>query len=285
MFFVLLQVFMFQVAIHVGRKISAPSFPTPIENAPVRSTLQDARGSFQLGYDSGCEKQDDGSEKLKLKRQLSSDDISLRNLGSNMNKENIIKDLVDGEMTKRMSFADLGKQKVLGESKGIHLVYMNDKEEYPSKSSFLNKLGSTNGSSEKKTTFAMLPNTTTWQQQSTNQQHVENNGDATNTGSNVMNVQLNDIRMKLEEKRRHIESEKRRMEMAMNKQRQKVGQAAFLQAVAKVSSMVHSNTLYKVILHHCIMHLWLLMCYFHFFRSPISFTLLCSIFVITECSF
>lgn len=49
-----------------------------------------------------------------------------------------------------------------------------------------------------------------------------------------MNVQLNDIRLKLEEKRRHIESEKRRMEIAMNKQRQKVGKAAFLQAVVKV---------------------------------------------------
>lgn len=247
---------MFQVAVHVGRKISAPSFPTPIENAPVRSTLQDARGSFQLGYDNGCEKQDDGSEKAKLKRQLSSDDISLRNLGSNMNKENMIKDLVDGEVGKRMSFADLGKQKVLGgENRGIHLVYMNDKEEYPSKSSFLNKLGgggggTTNGSSsEKKTTFAALPNTTTWQQQSTNQQHADNNGDSNTTGGNVMNVQLSDIRMKLEEKRRHIESEKRRMEMAMNKQRQKVGQAAFLQAVAKVSRTVRSHTLYKVISH------------------------------------
>lgn len=91
----------------MGRKISAPSFP--VENVPIRSTYQDARGSFQLSYDEGREeKQDNGTEKLKLKRQLSSDDIAYRNL----NKENVIKDLVDGEMTKRMSFADLGKQKV-----------------------------------------------------------------------------------------------------------------------------------------------------------------------------
>jgi calmodulin-regulated spectrin-associated protein len=41
--------------------------------------------------------------------------------------------------------------------------------------------------------------------------------------------------MKLEEKRRRIESEKRRMEVVMSKQRQKVGKAAFLQAVTKVS--------------------------------------------------
>ncbi|KAG5885276.1 hypothetical protein JTB14_005815 [Gonioctena quinquepunctata] len=223
-----------EVAVHVGRKISAPSFPIPIENAPKRSTYQDARGSFQLGYDDCQEKQDNGTEKYKLKRQLSSDDIAFRNLSSNLavNKENIMKDLVDGEVNKKMSFADLGKQKVLGESKAIQLVYMNDKEDFPSKSSFYNKLGNTNGN-EKKTTFATLPNTTTWQQQSTQNQTGENNTDETTSPSNVMNVQLTDIRMKLEEKRRHIESEKRRMEMAMNKQRQKVGKAAFLQAVVK----------------------------------------------------
>lgn len=95
------------MTIHVGRKISAPTFPVAVENAPVRSTLQDARGSFQLGYDNGCEeKQDDGSEKVRLKRQMSSDDITL--------KKNLIKDLVDGDVGNRMSFADLGKQKPLG---------------------------------------------------------------------------------------------------------------------------------------------------------------------------
>lgn len=51
-----------------------------------------------------------------------------------------------------------------------------------------------------------------------------------------MASQLHNIRMKLEEKRRLIESEKRRMEVVMSKQRQKVGKAAFLQAVTKVSS-------------------------------------------------
>lgn len=99
---------------HVGRKISAPSFPTPVETVvPVRSTYQDARGTFQLGYDdNGCEKQDNGTEKPKLKRQHSSDDIGYRNIAVTVNKENMMKDLVDGEMSKRMSFADLGKHKV-----------------------------------------------------------------------------------------------------------------------------------------------------------------------------
>lgn len=66
-----------------------------------------------MGYDdNGYEKQDNGTEKLKLKRQLSSDDLGYRDIGTNMNKENIIKDLVDGDISKRMSFAELGKQKV-----------------------------------------------------------------------------------------------------------------------------------------------------------------------------
>lgn len=36
-----------EMGVHIGRKISAPSFP--IENPAVRSSLQDARGSIQLG--------------------------------------------------------------------------------------------------------------------------------------------------------------------------------------------------------------------------------------------
>lgn len=47
-------------------------------------------------------------------------------------------------------------------------------------------------------------------------------------------MQLLNIRLKLEEKRRLIESEKKRMELVVNKQRQKMGKAAFLQAVTKV---------------------------------------------------
>lgn len=57
-----------------------------------------------------------------------------------------------------------------------------------------------------------------------------------NGGNTIMASQLNNIRLKLEEKRRHIENEKRRMEVVMSKQRQKVGKAAFLQAVTKVKT-------------------------------------------------
>jgi len=58
--------------------------------------------------------------------------------------------------------------------------------------------------------------------------------DDASANNHIMASQLHNIRMKLEEKRRRIESEKRRMEVVMSKQRQKVGKAAFLQAVTKV---------------------------------------------------
>ena len=49
----------------------------------------------------------------------------------------------------------------------------------------------------------------------------------------VMSSELHNVRLKLEEKRRRIESDKRKMEMMMNKQRQKLGKEAFMQAVVK----------------------------------------------------
>lgn len=151
--------------------------------------------------------------------------------------------MVDGEVINRKKFDDLKKESLIEDEKGIQLVYMQqDKEDAQPKSSFLNKVGTTNGNSEKKTTtFAALPNTTTWQQQSSNSQPNADNSEEGSGSNHGMTSQLNDIRMKLEEKRRHIENEKRRMELAMNKQRQKVGKAAFLQAVVKVCFCIFTH--------------------------------------------
>ncbi|XP_039278881.1 patronin [Nilaparvata lugens] len=105
---------------------------------------------------------------------------------------------------------------------------------------------------KKTTTFATLPpqSTTTWQQQQQQQQQQQkpplllplSTANAADSQSEtesadgqggIMGSQLLNIRLKLEEKRRRIESDKRRMEAVMNRQRQKVGKAAFLQAVTK----------------------------------------------------
>lgn len=49
-----------------------------------------------------------------------------------------------------------------------------------------------------------------------------------------MACELNNIRLKLEAKKRQIENDKKKMEFVMSTRRQKVGKAAFLQAVTKV---------------------------------------------------
>lgn len=51
--------------------------------------------------------------------------------------------------------------------------------------------------------------------------------------ADAMAAQLNSVRLKLESRRKRIEDEKRKMEVVMARQREKVGQEAFLRAVVK----------------------------------------------------
>ena len=51
--------------------------------------------------------------------------------------------------------------------------------------------------------------------------------------TDAMAAQLNSVRLKLEQRRKRIEDEKRKMEVVMARQREKVGQEAFLRAVVK----------------------------------------------------
>lgn len=174
------------------RKISSASSVTIEPTLPARSSLADARGTIQIGYDSDGEKEDKETEKPQLKRQ-----------NSNTSSSN---------------------------SSGIQLQL----EEKRKLSSFA----------------SLTPSTTTWQQQSlvTNQITETRKKFSTNSvveslePSNVLGdinqplveeTKLSAVRLKLEEKRRHIEKEKRRIEAQMSKQLQKVGKAAFLQAINK----------------------------------------------------
>ena len=56
-----------------------------------------------------------------------------------------------------------------------------------------------------------------------------------------MAAQLNSVRMKLEQRRKRIEDEKRKMEAVMVKQREKVGQEAFLRAVVKGTVIINPS--------------------------------------------
>lgn len=59
-----------------------------------------------------------------------------------------------------------------------------------------------------------------------------------------LSSQMLNIRLKLEEKRKKIETEKRRMEINLKRQRQKLNNAAFLQAVSKVRASRNSIFFY-----------------------------------------
>ncbi|XP_036145008.1 patronin isoform X7 [Monomorium pharaonis] len=217
-----------ELGTHTGKRNTAAE-PT----LPARSSVQDAysSGVQHIIADNGY----GGGEEFRLRRQASNssldNNVALRQiLHSSAENDNGADGGGGGDtLTKFASFANLSRQ---SSEKGINFTYTEQDD-----AKFNRKHGQSNGNgnNEKKTTFATLPNTTTWQQQSNQQsQQMEQHSIDENGGNTVMASQLNNIRLKLEEKRRHIENEKRKMEVVMSKQRQKVGKAAFLQAVTKV---------------------------------------------------
>ncbi|XP_058832170.1 patronin-like isoform X6 [Topomyia yanbarensis] len=181
------------------RKISNTSLTSVEPATPVRSSLADARGSIQFGYDtdsSGNEKQDRDTEKPvpTLRRHNS----------TNLHSSSVEKDIIDGDMSSNFS----------GGSGGV--VSVADVETTP----------------RRKTSFATLPsNTTTWQQQAICVQKKDESADTQPGYEDASKIST--IKLKLEEKRRLIEQEKRRIETAWSKQLQTVGKQAFLQAINK----------------------------------------------------
>lgn len=173
---------------------------------PARSSVQDVYASgVQLilsdnGY-SNDEQQQQQISSSRLRRHPSNsslDNFALKNnqlLHSNSSSEKNDSELINkmstspgtgaatttttsgattlDSMTKLASFANLNRQT---SEKGINFTYTEqERDEAIVKSNLANKKhGQTNGNGfgEKKTTFATLPNTTTWQQQS-NQQNQQ----------------------------------------------------------------------------------------------------------------
>ncbi|XP_028172023.1 patronin isoform X3 [Ostrinia furnacalis] len=224
------------------RKISAPAGPLDY-NPPLRSSRQDIRGSIQFfhgDFQNGSQEEKPKMERQQsqpqtdseqpyfpIRRQLSSDTISLNQLGFSykgggdgffLND----RDATDGDGTKT-SFADLNRIRSNGDQ-GVQSPFGKD--------------GGGGGGERRKTSFSTPPpNTTTWQQQFLQQENQPNGDELSDDGQagggGAMAAQLNNIRLKLEEKRRRIEHEKRRMELDVSRQRQQLGQQAFLQAVTR----------------------------------------------------
>ena len=144
----------------------------------------------------------------------------------------------------KTSFAEIKKQKDSGEVSPVtylqHGSPMKNSTEKPGLKSAFHKVGPSNNShakQQKRTTFAALPNQTTWQESI--QKSAPAEGPDSNRNSEEgdavqpMATELMSIRMRLEERRRQIETEKRRMEMNWNKQRQRMGKQAFIAVISK----------------------------------------------------
>ena len=99
--------------------------------------------------------------------------------------------------------------------------------------SAISRPGSSQGSKEKKTTFSMLPNFTTWEQSAQKSEDDSQENGTEQQSDEMLASEMFEIKMKLEEKRKQIRSKKQTMEMQWNKQRQKVGKQVFMQVLAK----------------------------------------------------
>lgn len=153
-----------EVGAHIGKRSTTE--PT----LPARSSVQDvyASGVQHILSDNGY---GTGEEPSRLRRQASNsslDNVALRQILHS--SENDGAEGGGEAMAKMASFANLSRQ---SSEKGINFTYTEqEREDAVAKSSFtMKKHGQSNGNGngEKKTTFATLPNTTTWQQQSSQQ--------------------------------------------------------------------------------------------------------------------
>ena len=131
------------------------------------------------------------------------------------------------------NFAQIRQMKQHGNIDNSGFVYMQHGKDVENQAGSLRDAFQRN-KSEKKTTFAPLPNQTTWGQSSSAASANRDEADgATANGTGTANQELLKIRMKLEEKRKAIERKKHSQEIQQQKIRQRLGKAAFLHVVSK----------------------------------------------------
>ncbi|XP_075169157.1 calmodulin-regulated spectrin-associated protein patronin isoform X14 [Haematobia irritans] len=168
---------------------------TTIEHVvPVRSSIADARGTLQLGYDtdSGSEKQDHDTEKQQpLKRQPSSDNVSLAAITQPKN---------NGTLTHANSSGSVQPKQHSNSPE------MTDEPRERDPNATLTR---------KSSNASMNIKPSNWQ----NNDMIDDD-----TRSLESAYKLSNIRMKLEERRRMIEQDKRRIEMALNRYQEKLNQ-------------------------------------------------------------
>ena len=142
-----------------------------------------------------------------------------------------VKDDDKSAKTMATNFAEIKQMKQFGNVDNSGLVYMQHGQDGEDKKNPLRDAFQKN-KSEKKTTFAPLPNQRTWQQSvTTTNQNQEQTTESANGGTTSQ--ELLKIKMKLEEKRKAIERKKHTQEIQQQKLRQRLGKAAFMHVIAK----------------------------------------------------
>ena len=132
--------------------------------------------------------------------------------------------------TNATNFAEIKHLKELGNVDNSGLIYMQDGQEKEGQKSPLKEALKKN-KTEKKTTFAPLPNQRTWQQSLATANQNQESSEPSQSGT--ASQELLKIKLKLEEKRKAIERKKHTQEIQQQKMRQRLGKAAFMHVIAK----------------------------------------------------
>ncbi|XP_037947366.1 patronin isoform X4 [Teleopsis dalmanni] len=165
------------------RKLSNASVEPAVA---VRSSIADARGTLQIGYDtdSGSEKQDRETEKYSMRRQGSVDNVTLSMANMQLNNTSQTEGALQ-EPQKHSIYKDFGEK----------LSKFDDTVQKPS--------------------YNDMPGKTNLWQSNHNDPEEEDMRSLENASK------LSNIRVKLEEKRRRIEQEKRKIELALQRHQEK----------------------------------------------------------------
>nr|XP_036231357.1 patronin isoform X46 [Bactrocera oleae] len=165
----------------------------------VRSSIADARGTLQLGYDtdSGSEKQDRETEKYLMKRHASTDNV---NMNASNTQLNSIVSTVSSPMpsTRRQ-----------------HPIEKDNLEEQ-----YAERKDSSTNDYEQTLTRRSTQSSGSSKVEAWNNSKIDPYDDDLRTLENAS--KLSNIRMKLEEKRLRIEQDKRRIEMALLRHQEKL---------------------------------------------------------------
>ncbi|XP_054740814.1 patronin isoform X8 [Anastrepha obliqua] len=167
----------------------------------VRSSIADARGTLQLGYDtdSGSEKQDRETEKYLMKRHASTDNV---NMNASNTQLNSIVSTVSSPMpsTRRQ-----------------HPIEKDNLEE---QQQYADQKDSSTNDYEHTLTRRSTQSSGSSKVEAWNNSKIDPYDDDLRTLENAS--KLSNIRMKLEEKRLRIEQDKRRVEMALLRHQEKL---------------------------------------------------------------